>query len=80
LLNCGTQGNAQTAAAQILKPAPQDFTQPWKNRRVSQGNPVKVFEVIKKGVPNSSMLKADLPDADIWAVVYAVMEFNRSAE
>ena len=76
----GTEGDGQTAAAQILKPPPRDFTQPWKHWAVSQGNPVKIFNVIKEGIPNSSMVKADLPDEDIWAVVYAIMEFNRSAQ
>jgi cytochrome c len=74
----GKQGNGQTAAAQVLKPPPRDFTQPWKNWAVSLGNPVKIFQVIKEGIPNTAMVKADLPDEDVWAVVYAIMEFNRS--
>lgn len=73
----GVQGNGQTPFSQVLKPPPRDFTQPFPEWAVSKGDPVKVFKVIKEGIPNSPMVKFDLQDEDIWALVYTVREFSR---
>jgi len=72
----GAQGNAQTPMAQVLKPLPRDFTQPLTEWAVSKGEPVKIFKVIKEGIPNSPMVKFDLPDEDVWALVHTVREFS----
>jgi mono/diheme cytochrome c family protein len=73
----GAQGNGETPIAKILKPPPRDFTESLKNWAVSQGDPVKIFRAIKDGVPDSAMLKFNLPDEDIWSLVYTVMAFSK---
>jgi high-affinity iron transporter len=73
----GAQGNGQTSMAKVLKPPPRDFTQPLKDWPASRGEPGSIYKVIKEGVPNSAMLKFDLPDEDVWALVYTVMEFGK---
>ena len=73
----GAQGNGQTPLSQVLKPPPRDFTQSLTDWAVSKGDPVKIFKVIKEGIPNSPMVKFDLPDEDIWALVHTVREFSK---
>ena len=73
----GVEGGGQTPMAKVLKPPPRDFTQPSKSWAFSQGDPAKIFKAIKEGVPNTGMLKFELPDEDIWALVYRVMEFSK---
>lgn len=73
----GKDGNGQTPMAKILNPPPRDFRQPVKNWTVTQGNPEKIHKVIKEGIPNTAMVKNDLPEEDLWALVYTVLEFSR---
>jgi len=72
----GFTGNGQTRAAIIMKPPPRDFTLPFKDWDVSQGDPVQIFKIISEGSPNTAMIKFKLPREDIWALVYTVMEFS----
>jgi hypothetical protein len=62
--------------AKILNPPPRDFKQPLKSWTATQGDPAKIYKVIKEGIPNTAMVKTNLPDNDIWALVYTVMELN----
>ena len=73
----GAQGNGQGALAKILNPPPRNLTEPPKVWAKSKGDPSKIFEIIKKGVPDTAMPKFTLPDEDIWALVYTVMEFSK---
>ena len=73
----GTEGNGRTPMAKVLKPPPRDFTQPLNNWAVSHGEPEKIFKVIKEGIPDTGMVKFELPDEDVWALVYTVMEFGK---
>ncbi len=42
----------------------------------SKGDSNKVFEVVTKGIPNSSMVKWDqLSEQERWALVYTVVGF-----
>jgi high-affinity iron transporter len=72
----GPQGNGQTPMAKILSPPPRNFNQPLKSWTVTQGDPAKIHKVIKEGIPNTAMPKSGLPDEDIWALVYTIMDFS----
>lgn len=53
-----------------------DFTKPFNQWAFSKGDLKKVFDVITKGIPNSSMVKWDhLPEQERWALLYVVVEF-----
>lgn len=73
----GAQGNGQGALAKILDPSPHNFTQPLKIWPKSKGDPLKIFRIIKTGISGSAMTKFTLPDEDVWALVYTVMEFSK---
>jgi len=72
----GPKGDGKGQLGASLKPAPADFTQPLKEWSDTKGEPKKVFDVITKGIPNSSMVKWDhLPEQERWALVYYVEGF-----
>jgi mono/diheme cytochrome c family protein len=72
----GPKGDGKGQLGAALKPAPADFTQPLKEWSDTKGEPKKVFDVITKGIPNSSMVKWDhLPEQERWALVYYVEGF-----
>ena len=72
----GPKGDGKGQLGASLKPAPADFTQPLKEWSDTKGEPKKVFDVITKGIPNSSMIKWDhLPEQERWALVYVVTGF-----
>jgi mono/diheme cytochrome c family protein len=72
----GPKGDGKGQLGASLKPAPSDFTQPLKEWSDTKGEPKKVFDVITKGIPNSSMVKWDhLPEQERWALVYYVEGF-----
>ena len=77
----GPKGDGKGSAGAALKPPPNDFTKPLKDWPTTKGDPNKIFEVISKGIPNSSMVKWDqLPEQDRWALAYAVMEFSAASK
>jgi high-affinity iron transporter len=72
----GSKGDGKGQLGTALKPAPSDFTKPFKQWPLAKGNLNKVFEVIANGIPNSSMIKWDqLPEKDRWALTHYVVDF-----
>jgi high-affinity iron transporter len=78
--NCATchgpKGDGKGQLGAVLKPTPSNFTKPLREWPITKGDSNKVFEVITKGIPNSSMVKWDqLPEQERWALVYTVVGF-----
>jgi len=72
----GPKGDGKGQLGAALKPPPSDFTQPFKQWPLSKGDLKKVFEVVTRGKPNTSMVKWDqLSEQERWALVYFVGEF-----
>ena len=72
----GSKGDGKGQLGASLKPAPSDFTKPFNQWAFGKGDLRKVFDVITKGIPNSSMVKWDqLPEQVRWALVYFVADF-----
>jgi mono/diheme cytochrome c family protein len=72
----GPKGDGKGQLGAALKPAPSDFTKPLNQWAFGKGDLKKVFDVITKGIPNSSMIKWDhLPEQERWALVYYVEGF-----
>lgn len=72
----GPKGDGKGQLGAALKPPPRDFNIPFKQWTHSKGDLKKVFEVITKGKPNTSMVKWDqLSEQERWALVYFVVEF-----
>jgi high-affinity iron transporter len=72
----GAKGDGKGQLGTALKPPPSDFTKPFNQWPLSKGNLKKVFEVVTKGKPNTSMVKWDqLSEQERWALVYFVVEF-----
>lgn len=72
----GPKGDGKGQLGTALKPAPTNFIQPLKEWPVTKGTASKVFDVITKGIPNSSMVKWDqLSVEERWALVYVVVDF-----
>lgn len=80
--NCATchgpKGDGKGVIGTALKPPPRDFNIPLQQWTYAKGNPKKVFDVISKGIPNTSMVKWDhLSEQDRWALTYYVVEFTK---
>jgi high-affinity iron transporter len=72
----GPKGDGKGQLGGALKPAPTNFTLPLKQWPITKGEMSKIFEVITKGIPNTSMVKWDqLSEQERWALVYSVVEF-----
>jgi high-affinity iron transporter len=72
----GLKGDGKGQLGTALKPPPSDFTKPFNQWPIGKGDLKKVFEVITKGKPNTSMVKWDqLSEQDRWALVYYTVEF-----
>ena len=72
----GTKGDGKGQLGAALKPAPSDFTKPFNQWAFGKGDLKNVFDVITKGIPNSSMVKWDhLPEQERWALVYFTVDF-----
>lgn len=72
----GPKGDGKGPLGAALKPPPSDFTKPFNQWPIGKGDLKKVFEVITKGIPNTSMVKWDqLSEQDRWALVYYTVEF-----
>jgi high-affinity iron transporter len=73
----GPKGDGKGQLGAALKPAPSDFAEPLKKWPNTKGDLQKIFDVISKGIPNSSMVKWDqLSVEERWALVYYVVNFS----
>ncbi len=72
----GSKGDGKGPAGAVLKPPPTNFQKPLKEWPNTKGNPEKIFGVISKGIPNSSMVAwTQYSEQERWALAYTVMEF-----
>lgn len=72
----GSKGDGKGPAGAVLKPPPTNFTLPLKDWPYTKGDLQKVFEVITKGIPNSSMVAwTQYSEQERWALTYTTMEF-----
>jgi len=72
----GPKGDGKGQLGTALKPSPSNFTKPFKQWTFGKGDLKKLFDVITKGIPNSSMVKWDhLPEQERWALVYFIVDF-----
>jgi mono/diheme cytochrome c family protein len=72
----GPKGDGKGQLGAALKPPPSDFTKPFNQWPFGKGDLKKVFDVITKGIPNTSMVKWDqLYEQERWALVYTVVGF-----
>lgn len=72
----GSKGDGKGPAGAVLKPPPTDFQKPLKEWPNTKGNFEKIFEVISKGIPNSSMVAwTQYSEQERWALAYTVVEF-----
>ena len=72
----GSKGDGKGQLGGALKPAPTNFTLPLKEWPITKGEMSKIFDVITKGIPNTSMVKwSQLSEQERWALVYVVVEF-----
>lgn len=72
----GSKGDGKGPAGAVLKPPPTDFQKPLKEWPNTKGNLEKIFEVISKGIPNSSMVAwTQYSEQERWALAYTVVEF-----
>jgi len=76
----GQNGDGKGWKAAELKKKPRNFTLPFDQWTYSKGDPNKVFEALKKGIPDTPMAMFHFTDEQRWALVYRVMEFSQSAE
>jgi len=72
----GSKGDGKGPAGAVLKPPPTNFTRPLKEWPYTKGDLQKIFEVISKGIPNSSMVAwAQYSEQERWALAYTTVEF-----
>ena len=72
----GSKGDGKGQLGAVLKPSPSDFTKLFNQWSFGKGDLKKVFDVITKGIPNTSMVKWDqLSEQERWALVYTVVGF-----
>jgi len=74
----GQNGDGKGWKAAELKKKPRNFTLPFDQWTYSRGDPNKVFEALKKGIPDTPMAMFHFTDEQRWALVYRVMEFSQS--
>jgi mono/diheme cytochrome c family protein len=72
----GPKGDGKGQLGAALKPPPSDFTKPFNQWSFGKGDLKKVFDVITKGIPDTSMVKWDqFSEQERWALVYTVVGF-----
>jgi mono/diheme cytochrome c family protein len=72
----GSKGDGKGPAGVVLKPPPTNFTRPLKEWPYTKGDLQKIFEVISKGIPNSSMVAwTQYSEQERWALAYTTAEF-----
>ena len=74
----GQNGDGKGWKSAELKKKPRNFTLPFDQWTYSKGDPTKVFEALKKGIPDTPMAMFHFTDEQRWALVYRVMEFSQS--
>ncbi len=76
-LTChGQRGDGKGTVGAVLKPPPRDFNLPLDQWPHAKGDIKKVFDVISKGIPNTSMVKWNhLSEQERWGLTYYVAEF-----
>ncbi len=74
----GENGDGKGWKAAELKKKPRNFTLPFDQWTYSKGDPNKVFEVLKKGIPDTPMAMFHFTDEERWALGYRVLEFSQS--
>jgi high-affinity iron transporter len=73
----GSKGDGKGPAGAALKPSPTDFRKPLKEWPNTKGDLQKIFEVISKGIPNSSMVAwGQYSEQERWALAYTVIGFS----
>jgi mono/diheme cytochrome c family protein len=73
----GSKGDGKGQLGAALKPVPSDFTKSFKQWTYAKGDLNKAFEVISKGIPNTSMVKWDqLSEQERWALAYVIVDFS----
>jgi hypothetical protein len=71
------KGEGKGPHAAALTPHPVDFAQPLKDWPNTKGDPVRIFEVITKGISNSAMVGfPQFSENERWGLVYRVTEFS----
>lgn len=73
----GENGDGKGWKATELKKKPRDFTLPFDQWNYSKGEPKKIFEALKVGIPDTPMAMFHFTDEQRWALVYRVMEFSK---
>jgi len=73
----GVNGDGKGWKSADLKTKPRDFTLPLNQWSYSKGDPPKIFEALKVGIPDTPMAMFHFTDEERWALVYRVMEFSR---
>ena len=76
----GPNGDGKGWKAAELKKKPRDFTLPLDQWNYSKGEPRKIFEALKIGIPDTPMAMFHFTDEQRWALVYRVMEFSQGKE
>jgi mono/diheme cytochrome c family protein len=72
----GSKGDGKGPTGAILNPPPTDFQKPLKEWPYTKGDLQKIFEVISKGIPNSSMVPwAQYSEQERWALAYTTAGF-----
>jgi mono/diheme cytochrome c family protein len=75
----GPNGDGKGWKTAELKVKPRNFTLPLEEWRVSKGDPKKIFDVLKKGLPDTPMAMFHFTDEERWTLVYRVMKFSKEA-
>ncbi len=76
----GPNGDGKGWKAAELKKKPRNFTLSFEQWNYSKGEPKKIFEVLKVGIPDTPMAMFHFTDEQRWALVYRVMEFSKGNE
>ncbi len=73
----GPNGDGKGWKAAELRKKPRDFTLPFDQWTYSKGDPKRIFEALKAGIPDTPMAMFHFTDEERWALVYRVMEFSK---
>jgi len=76
----GPNGDGRGWKAAELRKKPRNFTLPFDQWNYSKGEPKKIFEALKVGIPDTPMAMFHFTDEQRWGLVYRVMEFSQERE
>jgi mono/diheme cytochrome c family protein len=75
----GANGNGDTPTGKAVTPRPPNLTQSLKDWPGTKGDPLKLFDIVTRGVPNTAMMGwSQLPEKERWGLVYYLMGFARA--